>query len=676
MIKHICFLVLICLIGLCAPAGIHAQNTTLDTPQSITVSIAQSYPPMYFLDQQKNPQGWLVDLWRLWSQKTGIKVIFAPVPFGESIELVSSGKANVHAGLYYSDQRNEYLDFVLPLAKANTSIFFHRDIYGIDGARDLGGYKVGYIKGDLAEQYLKKRVLGASLVGYDTNQALFLDLKRGNLKVFVSDTPVARYYLQQQKLQGTFQYHPGNPLYQNQFLTAVKKGDSAMADLVRQGFKQVSEPERLEIEKRWSGVVRTAEDDLVTIAADRDFQPFTWLNPLGQPAGILVDLWRSWAAKTGRRISFVFGNRSDTLHDLKSGRALLHSGLFKNPSHKDQFDYSLPLLPVEVNLFYGAQAGMPDPARMQGSQIGILFDTGYSELLAEKIPGARATGFNRLEDMLQALAEGRLDGAVDVGVKVDSALRRLGLSGRVLRHPKALEVQTMYAGVKKGRKDLIDLVNHGLRSIPQEEMVGIEKRWIADPQLRRYQKLLTEFRLTPNEKAWLAKHPEIRLGVESSWLPFDGISPQGNHEGISSSYVTLLAKMLKINMILQKGLSWSQVLQKARAGEIDVVPCVAPTPKRSEYLLFTRPYISYPDVVVTRKKHPLISGLSGPEGRRSGGGARRRPERLYKQQSAGYKDIAGGQHRRWPAKGGRGGCPGHGGQPGQHFLLHPQTGAG
>jgi hypothetical protein len=42
----------------------------------ISVVVGQDYTPFYFRDHEGRADGWLVDIWRLWSQKTGIKVHF------------------------------------------------------------------------------------------------------------------------------------------------------------------------------------------------------------------------------------------------------------------------------------------------------------------------------------------------------------------------------------------------------------------------------------------------------------------------------------------------------------------------------------------------------------------------------------------------------------------------
>ncbi|MBT8366280.1 MAG: transporter substrate-binding domain-containing protein [Deltaproteobacteria bacterium] len=111
------------------------------------------------------------------------------------------------------------------------------------------------------------------------------------------------------------------------------------------------------------------------------------------------------------------------------------------------------------------------------------------------------------------------------------------------------------------------------------------------------------------EIAWLVEHKNIRLGVDPSWPPFEFFDATKVYSGIASDYVRRLNKQLNIKMTPVLNLSWSEVMNKARAGEIDVLPCVAKTPERSKFLLFSEPYISFPTVILTREDAPFVSGV-------------------------------------------------------------------
>jgi len=111
--------------------------------------------------------------------------------------------------------------------------------------------------------------------------------------------------------------------------------------------------------------------------------------------------------------------------------------------------------------------------------------------------------------------------------------------------------------------------------------------------------------LTVDEKAWLAAHKNIRLGVNPARPPYEYFDAAKIYAGISSDYVRRLNQQLQINMRPVEGLTRTQVMNAARAGEIDVLPCVVKTPELSQFLLFTNPYLSFPVVILTRDDVPF-----------------------------------------------------------------------
>jgi len=115
--------------------------------------------------------------------------------------------------------------------------------------------------------------------------------------------------------------------------------------------------------------------------------------------------------------------------------------------------------------------------------------------------------------------------------------------------------------------------------------------------------------LTDEDKAWLTEHKHIRLGVDPAWPPFEFFDITRVYSGIASDYVRFLNQKLNIEMVPVQDLSWSMVMDKARANEIDVLPCVLKTPARSKFLRFTKPYLSFPMVILTREDAPFISGV-------------------------------------------------------------------
>jgi hypothetical protein len=134
---------------------------------------------------------------------------------------------------------------------------------------------------------------------------------------------------------------------------------------------------------------------------------------------------------------------------------------------------------------------------------------------------------------------------------------------------------------------------------------AIYNKWLGKTQETKKQTLL----LTIKEQQWLKNHPEIRLGAESDWAPFQFVDKSGHMQGFTSELVKLIESRLGIKFKVISEYSWEETLEKLRNYEIDVIGGIVKTPKRQQYLTFTKGYFSPPISIYTKKNSPEIISL-------------------------------------------------------------------
>ncbi|NIX16408.1 MAG: transporter substrate-binding domain-containing protein, partial [Candidatus Dadabacteria bacterium] len=78
----------------------------------------------------------------------------------------------------------------------------------------------------------------------------------------------------------------------------------------------------------------------------------------------------------------------------------------------------------------------------------------------------------------------------------------------------------------------------------------------------------------------------------------------------------LIAEKTGLNIEFVNGYTWDQLLQKLRAGEIDVLPAIYDSTDRRAYTAFTKSYYSQPSVIVVRQDSKNISDLTELSGKR------------------------------------------------------------
>lgn len=107
--------------------------------------------------------------------------------------------------------------------------------------------------------------------------------------------------------------------------------------------------------------------------------------------------------------------------------------------------------------------------------------------------------------------------------------------------------------------------------------------------------------LTDEELRWLKDHPDLRLGVDASWPPFEFRDDQGRYQGLAADYIEIIRERLAIKLTPIEPVSWTAVLEQVAQGKIDLLPGIMSTPERQNYLAFTRPYLDFPIVILAHQ---------------------------------------------------------------------------
>lgn len=233
------------------PPPLHAANPDEGAPRLIRVAIDDNYPPYIFRNDKGQIQGILVDLWRLWEQKTGIRVVLLAMDWSHALDTMKSGGADVIDTIFFTEARSRIYDYSKPYATINVPVFFHRTLSGISGVGSLLGFRIGVKRGDACIDVFKSHGIEKGLVEYDSYEAIVKDAAMGRIRVFCIDEPPAFFFLNKYDILD--QFHYTDPLYSGEFHRAVAKGNTRLLAIVERGFASITDEERQAIEKKWSG---------------------------------------------------------------------------------------------------------------------------------------------------------------------------------------------------------------------------------------------------------------------------------------------------------------------------------------------------------------------------------------------------------------------------------------
>ncbi len=114
-----------------------------------------SFPPYEFLDQDRNPSGYNVDLTRAIAEAMGFEVEFRLGKWTKVMQWLDRGEIDIIQGMAYSAERNRKYEFSLPHSET-WRCFFVRKSSRVRSAGELSDASIALQEGDIAQEYLRQ----------------------------------------------------------------------------------------------------------------------------------------------------------------------------------------------------------------------------------------------------------------------------------------------------------------------------------------------------------------------------------------------------------------------------------------------------------------------------------------------------------------------------------------
>ena len=240
-------LALYILLGIGAPASASQLK-------QLTITHSNTYPPFSFINEQDEPRGYLIDLWKAFGEANNIRIEFKLVPWKESLALVRDGKADVHAGLFFNEERDQYLDFGPSIMEVRTDLYVDKSMPS--GAATK--HPVGVVRDGHAEFHMQSEYPDRQLLTFKSTKATVQAAKQKDVFVFVADQPTAIYYMRKASI--TSEFVDKSTLYSKQLKIAVIKGRQDILEQLENGWRNVDENLKTTIYNRWFVETSTIPD--------------------------------------------------------------------------------------------------------------------------------------------------------------------------------------------------------------------------------------------------------------------------------------------------------------------------------------------------------------------------------------------------------------------------------
>ncbi len=574
-----------------------------DGTESLRIAACRDCMPFSFIDESGRPAGSIIDIWRLWSAKTGRPVVFDLAALDDTVAMVDDGRADIHAGLFSTTEWQRSLIFGGVVLPVDTHLFLHQHLPPLSDLDQVGAYRVGVPRGDPVGDWLASRIGAQALVRFQSYTEMIEAASAGRIKVLAAGTPTALHHLRAAELASMFVVRPNQRLYAKDLQAAVAVRRADLITVVDAGLARITDWERRVISHRWAGRDETVDGDgtALIIALFQDYPPMSFIGPDGRPAGLLVDFWRLWSQTTGQAVRFRPSSWPETLEAMRRGEADLHSGLFRNRERERWLAFTDPLHAIRTVEIHRVGEPTLSLGARSGRRVAVLEGSFQADWLVRHWPTVTTVPFASAEPMVLALVRREIDAIINEAPTVQASLNGLGFGGLVERGDTLLTNQ-LFGAVRKADTALLSQVNRGLATLPRDALIAIDQRWLPDPEDRYYRP--TGFYLTATERRWLRRHPRLRVAVLDSDPPLGRRSAEGRYVGLNADVMAVLADRLDTAFDPVFFETVGALRAAVLSGQVDAAFGVPQTFVQAGALLFTDTYAHDSTILVQRADDP------------------------------------------------------------------------
>ena len=204
----------------------------------IIIATDATWPPMEFINEDKEIVGFDIDLMMAAAKEGGFEVEFVNTAWdGIFAGLGAKQYDAVMSSVTITEDRKETMDFSVPYINAGQVLIVPFGTSGVTTLADLKGESVGAQIGTTGAMEVDK-VSGVTLKSYDELGLAIEDCVNGRIAGVVADTPIAAdYVMQNDNYKGKLKI-VGEPFTDELYGVAVKKGNKKVLDIINAGLQK------------------------------------------------------------------------------------------------------------------------------------------------------------------------------------------------------------------------------------------------------------------------------------------------------------------------------------------------------------------------------------------------------------------------------------------------------
>lgn len=222
---------------------------------TILIGCEPDYPPYCMVDENGNPSGFSIDLFQATADATGLNLNIK-IGIWEKIKReLANGELDALPLVGRTPEREEIFDFTMPYLSLHGAIFVRNGTKGIDNLSDLKGKEIVVMRGDNAEEFVRRDSISEKIFTTQTYEQAFKELAQGKYDALITQRITGITLLEELDIKSVAPLDFHIPEFRQDFCFAVQEGDSATLARLNEGLSIIIANNTYDnLKEKWFGV--------------------------------------------------------------------------------------------------------------------------------------------------------------------------------------------------------------------------------------------------------------------------------------------------------------------------------------------------------------------------------------------------------------------------------------
>ncbi|MDY6904727.1 MAG: transporter substrate-binding domain-containing protein [Thermodesulfobacteriota bacterium] len=440
-----------------------------------------NYPPFCLVDDHGQANGFSVELLRAALNTMNRRITFQTGQWADVKNWLAQGTVEVLPLVGRTPERASVFDFTFPYMSLYGAIVIRNTTTDIHTLNDLTGRQVAVMKGDNAEEFLRRGNRGITIKTTPTFEAALQQLSAGRHDAVVMQRLVALRLLHQTGIKNLNILNTPLEEFRQDFCFAVQKGNNKMLALLNEGLALVMADGTFQrLRTKWFATAELPANTRIVVGGDRNYPPYEFLDNNGRPKGYNVDLTRAIAGITGLDIEIRLDDWAKIRSGLSNGQIDAVHGMFYSAERDLEFNFSPPHTVIDHIAVIRKDAGDPPTSIARLKKMRLVVMTGdimHDFAIEHGLPDLQTVPTQ--EDALEKVATGQRDCALVARVPALYWIKKNNWNNLVVGRHAFLSPEYCYA-VPKNRQALLSRISEGLKVLEETgEYRQIYDKWLG-----------------------------------------------------------------------------------------------------------------------------------------------------------------------------------------------------